>query len=47
MSERQKETAAKIAEAVNAMPEKEQERFVDFIQGAAFMAAQQSKKESE
>ena len=43
MSEQQKQDVAKIAEAMNVLPEKEQDRLLDFIQGAAFVVAAQQK----
>lgn len=47
MSEQQKQDIAKIAEAMNVLPEKEQDRLLDFIQGAAFVAAQQKDGKTE
>lgn len=47
MSEQQKQDVAKIAEAMNVLPEKEQDRLLDFIQGAAFVAAQQKDCKAE
>ena len=47
MSEQQKQDVAKIAEAMNVPPEKEPDRLRDFIQGAAFVAAQQKDCKAE
>lgn len=45
MSEQQKQEAAKIAEAVNALPEQEQDRMLAFMQGVAFAAQRAGAKE--
>lgn len=44
LTEQNKKDLSDIAEAVNALPEKEQDRMVAFLQGAAFMAQANEKE---
>ena len=47
LTEQNKKDLSDIAEAVNALPEKEQDRMVAFLQGAAFMAQAGNEKEGK